>query len=190
MEVKLLECSDEEVVLRAIARSHGNDIAKPDMIAKVIEWGHTSVLEHWTAVFDIKGISRSCLQQLVRHRIGMSYTVRSQRYCNEAGSDFHLPKLDYLNEPSKTQVKLAMQTTHSHIKRLYRDMLTWGVKQEDARYILPEATHTSLILTANGRSLRHFFELRLDKRAQAEIRELAGRMLKLVKVEAPNIFFE
>lgn len=180
MHVELLQWSDEAIVRRAIARCHGKDMASEDMIRKVIQQGHESVLEHWYATFDIRGISRACLAQLTRHRIA-SYSVRSQRYCDESDAQAVVPDVP---EPLRSRYEAAYRTAFG----FYKELLDAGVSKEDARFVLPEGTLTDLILTMNARELRHFFKLRLAREAQWEIGELATRMLDLVREKASNIF--
>lgn len=181
MQVELLQCSSEEIVRRAIARCHGKEMASEEMIQRVIRLGHESVLEHWYATFDIRGISRACLAQLTRHRIA-SYSVRSQRYCDESKREVVIPKIQ---DPGwLEEYKNAIED----VFWVYRELLKAGVALEDARFILPQAVTTDLIMTANAWELRHFFRLRLAPEAQWEIRELAKRVLELVREKAPNIF--
>ncbi|NPV52185.1 MAG: FAD-dependent thymidylate synthase [Firmicutes bacterium] len=180
MQVELLQWSSEEIVRRAIARCHGKEIASEDMIQRVIQLGHESVLEHWFASFDIRGISRACLAQLTRHRIA-SYSVRSQRYCDESQTVAIIPDM-----PKHLQSRYA--AAYRTAFGFYKELVEAGVSREDARFVLPEGTVTDLILTMNARELRHFFRLRLAPEAQWEIKELAGRMLELVREKAPNIF--
>lgn len=179
--MKLLQWSDEEVVRRAIARCRGYELAPEDMIQKVIELGHESVLEHWYATFDICGISRACLAQLTRHRIA-SYSVRSQRYCNETETAALVP------DSASGRLRAKYEASYALAFDFYRDLIEAGVPKEDARFILPESTLTDLILTMNARELRHFFKLRLAPEAQWEIRRLAEKMFELVVEKAPNIF--
>jgi len=181
MKVTLLQHSDEEIVRRAIARCRGYEIADEKAIQKVIRLGHESVLEHWYATFDIRGISRACLAQLTRHRIA-SYSVRSQRYCDESRQKYVIPSIE------DDQMFQVYQQAIEDAFEVYRKLLENGVAREDARLILPQAVTTDLIMTMNARELRHFFRLRLTPEAQWEIRELARRMLVLVKEKASNIF--
>ena len=142
------------------------------VIKRVIEAGHLSVLEHVNFTFAVDGISRVCLAQLTRHRIA-SFSVQSQR-CNIV-SDYVAPR------------GLVCLGVDRDI-RCYKEELDAGFEHEDARYLLPQAVATSLVMTMNARALLHFFELRCCRKAQWEIRELANQMLKLVKPIAPNIF--
>jgi len=155
------------------------------LIKKIIKLGHYSVLEHATFTFAIEGISRVTSHQLVRHRIA-SFSQQSQRYVkiNKEGFPYIIPKSiakdDKLN-------KIFTEAT-KELDRIYNLFLDYNIAQEDARYILPQAVETKMIITVNARELLHIFRLRCCNRAQWEIRELANIMLKEVKIIAPNIF--
>lgn len=119
----------------------------------------------------IEGVSRSLTHQLVRHRLG-SFSQMSQRYVDMKNADFIIPPV--INENPRARdiyddAILASQTAYE----LLRDM---GIRKEDARYVLPEATETSLVMTLTGWGWHNFLQQRLDKAAQWEIRELAQRM--------------
>jgi len=155
-----------------------------ELVRKIIDKGHTSVLEHINFTFAIEGISRACSHQLVRHRIA-SYSQQSQRYCAYDSS------IQYIIPPGikKDKDKLKIfRDTISSMHQAYRSLLYLGVEPEDARFVLPNATPTNIIVTMNARGLLHFFKLRCHHRAQWEIRELAKEMLRVVKEIAPIIF--
>lgn len=135
--------------------------------------GHTSVLEHASYTFLIRGISRVTLAQLTRHRLA-SFSVQSQRYTRVDGdSPFVLPDDDYIH---------GMQSSFDQ----YNSLLHAGELPENARYLLPEGTTTNLILTMNARELLHFFALRCCERAQWEIRQLANAMLKICQARSSS----
>lgn len=147
-----------------------------------IKEGHLSILEHCAFTFGIEGISRICSHQLVRHRIGCSYSQQSQRHTTP--DTFMIP-------PSVAMIKnshKSIQTYIENISDFYDYLVDQGIEMEDARYFLPGASVTNIVVTMNGRSLRHFFDLRLKHPAQWEIRELANRMLSEVKRIAPVMF--
>lgn len=154
-------------------------------IHKLMEMGHDSPLEHVGFTFAIDGVSRVLSHQLVRHRIGASYSQKSQRYVKEQKGQtmFILP-------PSIKNNSEAMAEYQECMERVFQsyDALCKLVPPEDARYVLPNATCTNLVVTFNARSLLHFFELRCCMRAQWEIRDLAEEMLRLVREIAPAIF--
>lgn len=152
-------------------------------LRSAISSGHEAVLEHWSATFAVSGVSRALTHQLVRHRMA-SYSQQSQRYVDMDGFDYVVPE-SILNHPdSLEQFKWGMKA----IQKVYKTLLAYGIDMEDARYILPNACTTNIIVSMNARQLRHFFALRCCNRAQKEIRELADKMLELVKEVAPTIF--
>lgn len=136
--------------------------------------GHTSVLEHATVTFRINGISRACSHQLVRHRLA-SYVQESQRYTKiDTNTDW------YVVPPTIAESDDRYDFFVEHMERCgdaYRSALDAGIKPEDARYLLPEATKTNLVVTMNIREFESFYKLRSDKAAQWEIRKLAVLML-------------
>ena len=147
-----------------------------------IESGHTSVLEHSIFTFEIEGISRVTLAQLTRHRLA-SFSVQSQRYVNQGDVQVIIPK-----EVAKSEFGDEVDLLVKSCQRLYEMLISSGVKEEDARYILPQGISTKLILSMNARELMHFFSLRTCNRAQWEIRQLADAMLYLCKENCPVIF--
>ena len=152
-------------------------------LRSAISSGHEAVLEHWSATFAVSGVSRALTHQLVRHRL-CSFSQQSQRYVDMDGFDYVVPE-SILNHPdSLEQFEWGMKA----IQKVYKTLLAYGIDMEDARYILPNACTTNIIVTMNARELRHFFALRCCNRAQKEIRELADKMLELVKEVAPTIF--
>ena len=145
--------------------------------------GHTSTFEHVSFTFAIEGVSRVLTHQLVRHRIA-SYSQQSQRYVKEHDFERIVPP-SIARDPA---VKARFDELCNAIQGFYNDMTEAGIPAEDARYILPNAPETKIVVTMNARSLLHFFELRCCSRAQWEIRELANRMLEEVRQVAPVLF--
>ena len=157
-----------------------------DLLDKVISSGHHSVLEHASFTFDVEGVSRALLAQLTRHRIA-SFSVQSQRYVKfKDGIEFIIPETIKKNNCFLEKCNEFLKNTEN----LYKEFLDAGIPAEDARYILPNACVTKIIITMNARELRHFFSLRSCDRAQWEIRELSRCMLNLVKKEAPLLFVD
>ena len=152
-------------------------------LRSAISSGHEAVLEHWSATFAVSGVSRALTHQLVRHRVA-SYSQESQRYVDMDGFDYVVPESISNHPDSLEQFKWGMKA----IQKVYKTLLAYGIDMEDARYILPNACTTNIIVSMNARQLRHFFALRCCNRAQKEIRELADKMLELVKEVAPTIF--
>lgn len=143
-----------------------------------VKQGHTSILEHVNFTFEIDGISRSCLAQLTRHRIA-SYSVESMRYVKYNNVGFTYP------DKHKWIYKIAYWVMFV----LYKFLLQLKIKPENARFLLPTATHTNLIMTMNLREILHFLDLRLDKAAQWEIQELASKIKDIVIEYCPRAMF-
>ena len=152
------------------------------LIKRLINSGHLSPLEHANFTFAIEGISRACSHQLVRHRIA-SYSQQSQRYVKEGGFDFIVPPKIKADKEAYKEFLDALEVA----RKAYDDMLKTA-PAEDARFLLPNACETRIVVTMNTRSLYNFFEHRLCTRAQWEIRALAQEMLKLCKKAAPGLF--
>ena len=158
------------------------------MIDKIFETGHMSCFEHINFTFAIGDISRIMSHQFVRHRI-MSPHERSQRYVNLnriKDEEFYAVIPEEIKDnpfAMDIYIKAIMRA-----KEDYNDLLELGIKEEDARYVLPGGTKTALIATFNGRSLIHFFNLRCCNRSQTEIREVAIEMLRQVREVCPEIF--
>lgn len=171
-----------------------------NFLEKLSNLGHASPLEHASFTFGIEGVSRSFLAQISRHRIA-SFSVQSQRYVDMDNADHVVPKEIYdagysvvrLYEES---VKNSFNNYNELKEELTKKYIAEGMKessakkkaQEDARYLLPEACCTRMIVTMNARELNHFFNLRCCNRASREIREVAEEMLKLVYPVAPHLF--
>lgn len=167
---------------------------------KLESYKHFSPMEHASFTFGIEGVSRSFLAQISRHRIA-SFSVQSQRYVDMDNADHVVPNEIYdagysavrLYEES---VKNSFNNYNELKEELTRKYIAEGIKespakkkaQEDARYLLPEACCTRMIVTMNARELNHFFNLRCCNRASREIREVAEEMLKLVYPVAPHLF--
>jgi thymidylate synthase (FAD) len=154
------------------------------LIRRILRLGHLSVLEHAVFSFGVEGISRAASHQLVRHRVA-SYSQQSQRYV-AAEEDFeHVVPPAIAERPELSGVfARAMREAG----KCYRELIAGGVPAEDARFVLPNAAATRIIVTMNARELRHFFTLRCCLRAQWEIRGLAERMLGLCRSVAPVLF--
>jgi len=155
------------------------------LIKKIMELGHYSVLEHTAFTFAIEGISRVTSHQLVRHRLA-SFSQQSQRYVkiNKDGFPYIVPK-SIMKDEKVTKIFID---AINKLDEIYQLLLNYNIEAEDARYILPQAVTTKIIITANARELLHIFKLRCCNRAQWEIREVSMNMLKEVKSIAPTIF--
>lgn len=169
--------------------------------------GHESPIEHVSFTFAVEGVSRSLLAQLTRHRIA-SFSVQSQRYVRLDDFRFVIPPeieaqpeakalfLAAMKRQGEEYLALAAALERKHKRALMDqglDEKTAAQKaekmaNEDARFVLPNACETKLVVTMNARSLKHFFNLRCCNRAQWEIRALAEEMLRLVYPIAPALF--
>ena len=163
-------------VLSAVAgMSYGKTNPSEQRLARCIKNKHLSVLEHATVTFRVIGISRACTHQLVRHR-NTSFVQLSQRYTRvgTGGSDWYvMPEVFYTDERLCEVYDELMHNVGS----IYTKLVELGVHPEDARYVLPEATRSAIVVTMNYRELFHFLKLRSARNAQAEIRDLCTRML-------------
>lgn len=150
---------------------------------RIVNRGHESVLEHAVFSFRIGGVSRALTHQLVRHRIA-SYSQRSQRYVDEGEFDYVVPPMIRDNEKAMVIFKDMMLRS----EEAYKELRGLNIQKQDARYVLPNATETRIIVTMNARSLRNLLSLRMKKDAQWEIRDLACMMFDLAYELAPQIF--
>lgn len=155
------------------------------LIAELFASGHMSAFEHVSFTFGIDGLSRVASHQLVRHRLA-SFSQQSQRYVSMS------PDPEAVIIPPNIKANPDALRLYSeavrHSQEIYRELCAMGIPKEDARFILPHGHSTRLIMTMNARELHHFFGLRLCRRAQWEIRELARKMLILCREKAPVIF--
>ena len=162
-----------------------NQETRERLIRQVMASGHTSTLEHASFTFAIEGVSRVTEIQLIRHRIGCSYSIQSGRYVKRSEASYVIPPA-ILNGDKKVLKKVKKHFENT--QKLYNELIDLGIKAEDARYCQPQSLKTKIVVTMNVRALLHFFELRCSKRAQWEIQHLANEMLKIVKNKAPIIF--
>lgn len=153
------------------------------LVRKLIDMGHFSTLEHVVFTFAVEGVSRVLTHQLVRHRIA-SYSQQSQRYVKEHDFETIMPP----SIAAKPEAKAKFEELAAQIRSLYTEWTEAGIPAEDARYILPNAAETKIVITMNVRSLHNFFRLRCCTRAQWEIRALAEKMLTEVRLVAPVLF--
>lgn len=173
MNVTLIQATPNpvETIAQIASICYDSDPKDPmKLVQHLYKSGHHSVFEHIYFTFKIEGISRACSHQLVRHR-HCSFTQRSQRYCSEDGFGYVKPD---------TIADHNMDLTMGRIEGWYRGLQEFGVPNEDARYILPNACATSLYLSCNLRELIHMANERLCTRAQWEIRDLVKAMCQLV----------
>ena len=193
MKVELLSHTPAaEEVIELAARTcydskSGSKERRDKFLQGIIKSGHTSVIEHASASFRISGVSRALTHELVRHRIGFSYSQRSQRYCSEDGFQYVTP--DSIQNHSRTSFE-TFNNVMKECEKAYKELIGIGIPKEDARFVLPNACCTEIVVTANFRAWRNFLSLRLDKRAQWEIRFLARKILEHLYELAPAIFVD
>jgi thymidylate synthase (FAD) len=173
------------------------DVAKAEQfVRKLADMGHMSPIEHVSFTFYIEGVSRAMTHQLVRHRIA-SYSQRSQRYVRHSDFDYVVPpqlagktvRTDNGDMPAEDYYCQTMDLISHRYRALNEALGDRGESSnEDARYVLPNACETKIMVTMNARSLLHFFEERLCQRAQWEIRQVADEMLSLARAACPAVF--
>ena len=188
-----------------------NDSLTDEKAASFVEMlseiGHESPIEHASFTFGIEGVSRSLLAQITRHRMA-SFSVKSQRYVREGSFEYVNPP-EIAAEPETKKIydeimaedqerydRLAAILKEKHIKTFIAEgkdektaaRLAEKKAIEDARFVLPNACETQMVMTMNARSLMNFFKVRCCRRAQWEIQDVANQMLALVSAVAPNIF--
>lgn len=161
-------------------------------IKKLTDMRHLSPVEHVTFTFGIEGISRACSHQIVRHRLA-SYSQQSQRYVGQhskKGGGFNFIVPPSIEKIGKKQWFVEkMQTIQKWYDEMVEMLGTTGESAfEDARFLLPNATETKIIITMNARELLHFFRVRCCNRAQWEIRAMAIEMLRQARLVSPHIF--
>jgi thymidylate synthase (FAD) len=188
MKVELLCLTPEpERIIEIAARTcyQSGDRMMPEKIGqllpKLIAMGHESPFEHASATFQLSDVSRAMTHQLVRHRL-MSVSQKSQRYVSEGSFAWVVPpsipagQVPEFNEDMET------------IRKMYAKWKARGLKNEDARFVLPNACTTEVVVSANFREWRHIFKVRCHPRAQWEIREVCSVMLRRLNELAPNVF--
>ncbi len=181
--------SDVDAVMERVEASD-----QRPFLEKLVDMGHLSPIEHASFTFAIEGISRACSHQLVRHRLA-SYSQQSQRYVGmEDGFGYIVPPSIGADPVLKERFEFFMEGIQEFYNELVQAMKAQGIEgesaYEDARFVLPNAAETKIIMTMNARELLHFFAQRCCRRAQWEIRAMAVEMLKLARKAAPAIFRE
>lgn len=206
MNVKLLEMSRNAISLIYVAcrqcysEKFAGEVFSDDSVSqqkqeefvkKIVSSGHQSPLEHVKFTFAIEGVSRALTHQLVRHRLA-SYSQQSQRYVKENDFDYIIPPSIEKNQQAKNEFeKLMALIQQSYTKLLLlmgQDNIKGEAANQDARFALPQAAETKIVVTMNCRELGHFFQHRCCSRAQWEIRQLANKMLDICKEKLPVVF--
>jgi thymidylate synthase (FAD) len=188
MKIELLSITPEpERVIEIAARTcyQSGDKMMPEKIGqllpKLIAMGHESPFEHAYATFRLADVSRAMTHQLVRHRL-MAVSQKSQRYVSEATFAWVVPPS--IPPEQVAEFNADMET----IRNMYAKWKGRGLKNEDARFVLPNACTTEIVVSADFREWRHIFAVRCHSRAQWEIREACLEMLRQLLPYAPNVF--
>jgi len=206
LDVQLLEMSQEAIKLIYVAcrQCYSEKFAgevfsddavdskkQEDFVKSIVASGHTSPLEHVKFSFAIQGVSRALTHQLVRHRLA-SYSQQSQRYVKEKDFDYIIPPSIEGNPEARDEFEKLMVTIQQSYTKLLmfmgNDNLRGEAANQDARFALPQAAETKIVVTMNCRELLHFFQHRCCRRAQWEIRHLADRMLEICRKNLPAVF--
>lgn len=190
MIVKLVDCTTyAEWVITHAARTCYNSQDKDvptkrgEFIQGLIKAGHETPLEFASATFDISEVSRVCQNQIVRHRIGCSYCVESERFVDMSEAGCVLPYgLQSVDDKANEMTKLMIEYYTSLIKN--------GVPKEDARMVLPQGMHTKMCVHMSFRAIRHFLKLRMDRHAQYEVRQVAKAIYDICQDRWPWLVFD
>ncbi len=190
MKVELLAITpDAEKLIEKAGRTCYQSQAKiteessEKFIRMLVKSGHESVLEHAYATFRISGGSRAFTHQIVRHRL-CSFSQQSQRYVDEEGFEVVTPPSINTNPDALKIYNNFIETS----KNVYNALTSLGIRKEDARFVLPNAVESEIVISANFREWRHILKMRLDKAAQWEIRAVALEILSVLEKEAPTVF--
>ncbi|MFH0918480.1 MAG: FAD-dependent thymidylate synthase [Candidatus Omnitrophota bacterium] len=206
LEVKLLEASQNAVTLIYVAcrqcysEKFAGDVfadatldlkKQEEFIKSILACGHLSPLEHVKFSFAIQGVSRALTHQLVRHRLA-SYSQQSQRYVKEKDFDYIIPPVIQHNAAAKEEFEKLMGIIQQSYTKLLvflgQDNIRGEIANQDARFALPQAAESKIVVTMNCRELLHFFQHRCCSRAQWEIRQLANKMLRICVEKLPAVF--
>lgn len=185
------QCYSKEFAGDIFAKSADNAKKQEDFVRKVVSSGHESPMEHVKFTFAVENVSRALTHQLVRHRMA-SYSQQSQRYVKADGFDYIIPPMIAKDNVTTEIFNTAMAQIQEAYSKILNILKEKGVEGEaanqDARFVLPQAAETKIVITMNCRELKHFFSERCCVRAQWEIRALAGEMLKICKDKLPSVF--
>lgn len=188
MKVELIAITpDAERIIEIAARTcyQSGDKMVPEklgeLLPKLIAMGHESPFEHAYATFRVSDVSRAMTHQFVRHRL-LAVSQKSQRYVSEGNFEWVTP-------PSVTADKKAEYDQDMEVIRgMYKKWKDKGLKNEDARFVLPNACTTEMVVSGNFREWRHVFHVRCHRRAQWEIRDACLAMFKVLNQHAPHVF--
>ncbi|MCP4650504.1 MAG: FAD-dependent thymidylate synthase [PVC group bacterium] len=208
LDIRLLEMSQNAISLiysacrQCYSAKFAGDIFKEEKVAieqqeafvkEIVASGHESPLEHVKFTFAVQGISRALTHQLVRHRLA-SYSQQSQRYVKESDFDYIIPdsiESDQILKEEFLKTMELIQKSYNTLLVRFKEKGKQGEKaNQDARFVLPQAAETKIVVTMNCRELIHFFKHRCCSRAQWEIRILADKMLEICKEHLLSVFSE
>ena len=231
MEVKLLEATpDPERVICSAARNDYlsefvGDISFEEAMANIegetteekqetlighlLDHGHFGPFEHPQATFAIKGVSRSCMAQITRHR-HVSFDVQSMRYVSfddvdpaevEEGEMVVTPPSatdpDWIgrnqssgavDEEAVAERERIFRESVRHSVESYQELLDLGMPPEDARFVLPIGTEVNIVMSMNARMLMHVADMRAAADSQWEIRGMTESILDLAAEWCPITF--
>ncbi len=151
----------------------------------LVRSGHFSVLEHASAAFRIRGGSRAFTHQLVRHRMA-TFTQQSQRYVDETA--FRYVEPPSIREHSEAHALYAM--CMEQIRNIYVRLQELGIRNEDARFVLPNGAESEIVMSANVREWRHIIEMRGGTMAQWEIRGAMIGIFRILREKLPSAFID
>jgi len=185
------QCYSAEFAAQIFTDGLRDSVGQEEFVKQVVSSGHESPLEHVKFTFAVEGVSRALTHQLVRHRIA-SYSQQSRRYVKESDFGYIVPpSIEADGEMMEKFINAMREIQQSYnllLKAFEKKGLKGEVANQDARFVLPQAAETKIVLTMNCRELLHFFKERCCSRAQWEIRRLADEMLKICKQKLPAVF--
>lgn len=198
MKITLLNCTDnpEQSIFNAARVCYDSAPKDPEGISRfvlgLVKSGHTAMVEHANATVLIEDCSRVMTHELVRHRL-FSFAQRSQRYVDESEPSYVVldpekSSISTLDEDKRKEAERIFEEAMSNAWGSYSQLLALGLKKEDARFVLPNACTTTIVVSGNFREWRNFFTLRLSPRAQWEIRDAAYQILDMLWAKAPSVF--
>lgn len=161
-------------------------MGEPEIITRWIKAGHESMLEMVDATFFIE-CSRVVTHELVRHRIA-SYQQESQRFVNyteEEPEDLFVVPSGWADNEFISTMMLA---SYEADLKTYKMLIANGTPKQEARYVLPNATRTRIIVKMNLREWRHVLRLRAHPSAQPEMQEVANAILEVLEARFPSVF--
>jgi thymidylate synthase (FAD) len=176
-----------------------SDRINREYILNLIKSGHESVLEHVTWTFLLSGVTRAFTHQLVRHRIGFSFSQLSQQYHDESEATFLAPHALEKSPEALAIWQEAIEQSHNAYRKIlkllsspeanadYQRKEFVRATRSAARSVLPNATETKIVVTANGRALRHFLALRGCTEGDHEMRAVSTLVYNLIAKDAPAL---